>query len=89
MNLNCAENAVENLKFQTNNLEKTKKLEKIKVFIINDRTEVCVYLTDELRASSRIRRINSKNDNLKQERENSIGITTADNCLHKEEEKKL
>ena len=89
MNLNCAENAVENLKFQTNNLEKTKKLEKIKVFIINDRTEVCVYLTDELRASSRIRRINSKNDNLKQERENSIGITTADNCLHKEEEKIL
>ena len=84
MNLNCAENAVENLKFQTRNLEKTKKQEKIKYFIVNDRTEVCIYLAEELR-TSKIKRINSKNDNL--EKDQYIGITTANECMHKEEEK--
>ena len=43
-NLYCAENGIENVCLQTKNLKKTKILEKAKIFIAMDKTEVCINL---------------------------------------------
>ena len=42
MNINCAENLITNMKFYTKNLEKAKKSEKVKIFVIQDKTEICI-----------------------------------------------
>ena len=85
MNINCVENAVENLNVQIKNLEKAKKQEKIKIFIINDKTEVCLNFTYN---SKKLRGTIIKHDNLKDNNfEKYLSITTPDKCLHKEKEK--
>ena len=76
MNLNCAENAIENMKFFTDNLEKAKKIEKVKIFIIKDRTEICITLKD----NKKVRLEESEQE------ENSeikyIDVKPADKCIH-------
>ena len=83
MNLNCAENAIENLEYQINNLEKAKKQEKVKIFIDNDKTKVCVYFAKE---NIEISRIKSKRENwqnnINLNQEKIIRLTTADKCYH-------
>ena len=46
MNLNCAENNIENMKYYTKNLEKAKKMVKVKNFIVKDKTEICLSLKE-------------------------------------------
>ena len=42
MNLNCAENAIENMEYDIKNLQRAKKLKKIEIFVSQDTTEVCI-----------------------------------------------
>ena len=93
MNLNCAENAIENLEYQINNLEKAKKLEKVKIFIDNDKTKVYAYISKEHEEISRTKsRIEKSKNNIivnkysieknNLNHENVIRLTTADKCNH-------
>ena len=42
MNLNCAENAIENMEYDIKNLQRAKKLKKIAIFVSQDTTEICI-----------------------------------------------
>ena len=42
MNLNCAENAIENMEYNIKNLERARKLKKIAIFVSHDKTKVCI-----------------------------------------------
>ena len=82
MNLNCAKNAIEKMKFQKKNLEKTKKLEKVKIFIAQDKTEVCINLTDS-RLSSAKTATKGKikdNDNIKFD---CFRVVPVKQCIHR------
>ena len=79
MNLNCAENAIENLEYQINNLEKAKKLEKVKIFINNDKTKVYVDINNEQAEISRTKsRIEKSKSNINLNQETIIRLKNAD-----------
>ena len=79
MNLNCAENAIENLEYQINNLEKAKKLEKVKIFIDNDKTKVYAYISKEHEEISRTKsRIEKSKSNINLNQETIIRLKNAD-----------
>ena len=82
MNLSCAENAIENIEYQINNLEKTKKLEKVKVFIDNDNTEVCLQIyIDKNQKITRTKTDFDKSKTIK--RDKYIKLTTSNECYHR------
>ena len=72
-------------------MEKAKKQEKFKVFIINDKTEVCVYIENEKIKTSIMKPFNFIDNNSEKEKEKEkekyIRITTTDKCFHNNEEK--
>ena len=76
INLSYAENAIENMKFFTKNIEKAKKLEKVKIFIAKDRTEVCIKLKDPKKLP------NSKTDQFENNKIKYIKVKSADKCSH-------
>ena len=88
MNISCAENAIDNLEFLINSLEKTKKQEKIKIFIDNDKTKVCIDFGDDgnnrndntetPRSKSKYEK--QKNNNINQKK--YFRLTTVNNCIH-------
>ena len=80
MNLNCAENAIENMEYNIRNLEKAKKLEKIKIFITEDQTEICVSLDTKSFQKAKT----EKNSKLEEKTNNyaKIKIIPKDKCLH-------
>ena len=90
MNLNCAENAIENLEFQINSLEKAKKQEKLKIFIDNDKTKVCIDLGDEENdrnenmdiPRSKTKSERQKNININKNKNKYLRLTTIDNYIH-------
>ena len=76
MNLNCAENAIEKIKVYNKNLERTKKSEKVKIFILRDKTEVCIDTFDKIRLSY----TNSFRDEINKGQ--YITVKPADKCRH-------
>ena len=64
MNLNCAEIAIEKMEYYKKNLEKVKKTEKVKIFVVKDKTEICINLInpDLLKLSKTTKNVRDKND---------------------------
>ena len=77
MNLNCAENAIENMKFLKNSLQKTKELEKVKIFIALDKTEVCINLVDVSARTFNKEKL-PKNENMQ-----FIKVVSVKHCIHR------
>ena len=85
-NLNCAENAIEKMVFFKKNLEKSKKLEKVKIFITKDQTELCINLFESgaisrSKTDKKVNFINPKN-----KKEFLIKIDPVGKCIHSFEE---
>ena len=74
ININYAENAVKKMKYNLDALEKTKKLEKVRIFIIEDNTELCFSRL----AEPEVKKIN--NNYLEESR--YYIIYKPDNCPH-------
>ena len=82
MNLNCAENDIEKMELFTKNLEKSKKLEKVKIFIEKDKTELCIILIDP--KAIHHSKINKKGKipDIKDNKQLSIKIEPTNKCIH-------
>ena len=85
MNINCSENAIRNLKLYNRSLLKAKKLEKIKIFIAKDTTEVCINLSTSkdiiLRTKSLAKEKCQNKDNAKDIGQ-FVRIISTENCIH-------
>ena len=82
MNLNCAENAIEKMEYFKKNLEKSKKLEKVKIFISRDKTELCISLTEPEILSSSKKEKKHKNKKNFDDNKLFIRIDPVDKCVH-------
>ena len=85
MNLNCAENAIDNVKLQINILEKTKQLEKVKIFISQDKTEVCINLKENINnIGLSYSKTFSKNSfkNIENKTDYYINVEPINKCIH-------
>ena len=82
MNLNCAENAIENMEYDVRYLEKAKKFGKIKIFIARDKTEVCFNL---LADPNQVQVSKTEKDELgnKGDKSQYIKVVPLSKCIHR------
>ena len=93
MNLRCAENILEKIKYNYRRLQQAKKFQKIENFIDRDRTKVCIRIRDENerekekeKSGNAFKSLIGKKDkkDAKNEQQNSyVYILDADDCPHK------
>ena len=84
MNLNCAENALEKMEYHTKILVNSKNLEKVKIFISSDKTEVCV-CSVESKSIQYSKTINDErfDDRIDNKKGGYIQVNSKEKCVHR------